>query len=766
LFVLGSILPTISALSLRLEKNSISKLNHNNEVFEYLIVTSNYFEDSYFKYLINYKSQYISAKMVFIEDFLNNPDYRVDGLYGDATNQANGNPYIDVGAEVTTNFSKFDDTAARIRNFLRFAHLNWQTKYVLLGGDAKIIPDKKLRINETMWYTGIATYETFANIRSDLYYGALEGTWNCDFDEYFGEAAEYSTAEEADFTAELYVGRAPVDDKRDVKIFVEKVIAFETSEKPKNMLFHQAGLNQINKPDSSVVTENCLDHVPIDEYDVYLLYQIYTDVTLNKYVNNWKNPDKLIVLHVGSGENYFYYLKRSLTGDVEFSYDTLDLLDNDFYPVHISVSCNSGNFGLDHDCLAEEMLLYADGGPSACIFNSFYGVASPDNAHKYSGEFIEAQFIEIFEEETHRLGEIVTKCKYHFTDQAKNELLYRWCYYTVYLLGDPETSLFEVRQNNIPILDEVFVDDNYDSSTSGWQVTHFDNIKDAIDAVVDSGTIYVFSGTYNENLVIDKSVNLIGQNKVTTKIIGDGQGDVIKLNDEVTISGFSISNSGNNQYDSGLKITSKLNIVSNNKITNNEFGIRIISFDDNEIFNNNFVDNQNNIYNSGNNRCFGNYYDEYTGSDSDGDGIGNSIYSFEEGKDLCPFIEESGWASGVNHKPTIPSIDGPLTGAPLKPYYYDFLSADPDGDKIYYYIDMGDGAYSEWTGPFSSDQAKNIGYYWEKKGTYLIRFKARDSNGAETEWNSCTVLMPRQRNINFLSRIASFFPILNKFFNI
>ena len=60
-----------------------------------------------------------------------------------------------------------------------------------------------------------------------------------------------------------------------------------------------------------------------------------------------------------------------------------------------------------------------------------------------------------------------------------NILLYRWCYYTVYLLGDPETPLFDVR-NEIPIIDEVFVDDGFNENTQGWGVTHFDNIADGL----------------------------------------------------------------------------------------------------------------------------------------------------------------------------------------------------------------------------------------------------------------------------------------------
>lgn len=48
----------------------------------------------------------------------------------------------------------------------------------------------------------------------------------------------------------------------------------------------------------------------------------------------------------------------------------------------------------------------------------------------------------------------------------------------------------------------VWVDDDYDSSTPGWGVTHFDNIQDAVDAVTGS-TVHVAGGSYYEDVTID-----------------------------------------------------------------------------------------------------------------------------------------------------------------------------------------------------------------------------------------------------------------------
>ena len=43
-------------------------------------------------------------------------------------------------------------------------------------------------------------------------------------------------------------------------------------------------------------------------------------------------------------------------------------------------------------------------------------------------------------------------------------------------------------------------------------------IQDAIDNAADGDTIYVFNRTYNENIVIDKTIYLIGENRDSTII--------------------------------------------------------------------------------------------------------------------------------------------------------------------------------------------------------------------------------------------------------
>ena len=62
----------------------------------------------------------------------------------------------------------------------------------------------------------------------------------------------------------------------------------------------------------------------------------------------------------------------------------------------------------------------------------------------------------------------------------------------------------------------------------------FTNIQDAIDFAEEEDTIFVYGGTYNEMITIDKPLNLQGENKETTIIDGKkgefNKDDVIYVN--------------------------------------------------------------------------------------------------------------------------------------------------------------------------------------------------------------------------------------------
>ena len=308
----------------------------------------------------------------------------------------------------------------------------------------------------------------------------------------------------------------------------------------------------------------------------------------------------------------------------------------------------------------------------------------------------------------------------------------QWVQWRINLTGDKvyTPTVYQVNiswfYEDLPVPDETYVDDDYDENTPGWGYDHFDNIQDGVNAVNSSGTVNIYSGTYYENVVISRSMTLIGENKHLTIVDGNFYGSVLSIiNSIVTISGLKIQNSGSEIINSGilvvnaevtlssliiqnnnhgiilldtknseiflnnitdnsnigiaLEINSNNNWIAGNKIINNYFGIYLNNTFDNEIseyqdgtmeiwnqieynnygiyssdssnniiYHNNFQENDQNAYDSGSNYWDngerGNYWDDYAGEDTDGNGIGDTPHPIPGGsnQDNYPVMVPNG----------------------------------------------------------------------------------------------------------------------------
>ncbi len=97
----------------------------------------------------------------------------------------------------------------------------------------------------------------------------------------------------------------------------------------------------------------------------------------------------------------------------------------------------------------------------------------------------------------------------------------------------------------------------------------------------------------------------------------------------------------------------------------------------------------------------------------------------------------------IDNSPGSPTITGPPSGKVGTEYEYTFVTSDPDGNDVYYFIDWGDGTSSNWLGPFNSGEGIDVKHAWAEKGTYTIKAKAKDVHNAESDWGTLEVSMPK-----------------------
>jgi parallel beta-helix repeat protein len=149
----------------------------------------------------------------------------------------------------------------------------------------------------------------------------------------------------------------------------------------------------------------------------------------------------------------------------------------------------------------------------------------------------------------------------------------------------------------------IYVDDD-----GGMDYT---KIQDAINASQDGDTVFVYSGTYNEDVRVNKSINLMGESQSTTTINGTGdEWAIIITEDFVNISGFKITGSGVDA--SGLRLERVMNCrVYDNTIFGNDDGIYLFEGSFNKVFRNDVYSNSNQgifLFDSTNNDISSNFF--------------------------------------------------------------------------------------------------------------------------------------------------------------
>jgi len=133
-----------------------------------------------------------------------------------------------------------------------------------------------------------------------------------------------------------------------------------------------------------------------------------------------------------------------------------------------------------------------------------------------------------------------------------------------------------------------------DKIVAGYE---FSSIQEAIYHSNEEDTIFVKSGMYIENVIVDKSVSIVGEKAETTIIDGGSEWSVLEIvHDNATVMSLTIENSGGFPY-CGILLNHVKNCnITGNIIINNGYGVKLQSASDNVLRNNVMI---NNTYNFG-----------------------------------------------------------------------------------------------------------------------------------------------------------------------
>jgi len=401
------------------------------ETYSHVIITSGALGPS-FEVLRDHRiSHGVSSTIVTVEDIVADPDYRWNGAFGDGVAWA-------------------DDTAARIRNFIRDAYQNWETEYILLGGDYSIVPFRLFWVIAEDPDPGGPYID---EMPSDNYYGCLDGSYNYNGNSRWGEETDGAGGGDVDLTFEVHVGRAGVNSAEQIGNLTDKIIAYEESNSgiAKKVLMAGEYLGfggdseyskpsmeeiRVGSPAHGYTTDGLAENSWFEASDtLYDMDGTWSASTLIGKINS----GIAITNHLGHASST--YCMKLHIGD--FSSFT-----NTDYFFGYSQGCSPGRFDTGGSWCEE--ITRNEHGAFAFIGNVRYGFGLSNSTDGPSQKFNRPFWHGLVSEGIKEIGRLNSYSK-EYNISRINEPVSRWVYYEVTLFGDPATRLHDGSASPTPI---------------------------------------------------------------------------------------------------------------------------------------------------------------------------------------------------------------------------------------------------------------------------------------------------------------------------
>ncbi|MBU2651752.1 MAG: hypothetical protein KKA81_12525 [Bacteroidetes bacterium] len=335
------------------------------------------------------------------------------------------------------------DLQEKIRNYIIQEYQANGIEYVLLGGDSELVPYRG-------FYCQVQSSSIYEddNIPSDLYYSALDGTWNDDGDNLWGEPGE------DDLLPDIAVARLPFSNATDLDKMLHKTISYQENpvlgEMDRPLL---AGEHLYSDPLTwgadyldlliGEHSDNGYTTVGIPEDDDFLeLYDRNATWSAGELISRI-NEGRSFIHHSGHS-NATYTMRLYMSDITNANFSMVNGIDHNYTLVYTH-GCICGAFD-ESDCIAEKML-YIDNFVVAGAFNSRYGwfnegQTEGPSAHLHR-EFVDALYNEKIDRigATHMESKIQTSPWVTAPGQWEEGAL-RWCFYDCNILGDPALAVW------------------------------------------------------------------------------------------------------------------------------------------------------------------------------------------------------------------------------------------------------------------------------------------------------------------------------------
>ncbi|PLX06621.1 MAG: hypothetical protein C0596_14975 [Marinilabiliales bacterium] len=381
-----------------------------NTDYDVLIITASVFENSFENLTDLYLSYGLKTEIISTED---------------------------ITAEISGN-----DLPEKMRNFIIQEYQENNISYVLLGGDTELVP-----------YRGLYAYVECGdgyeddNIPSDIYFSALDGTWNDDEDSRWGEPGE------EDFLPEIAIGRFTFSTNGELQNMIHKTVSYQQSPvlgELNKSLFAGEWLLDDPLTYGSDYLELLIGHVNENGYETWGIPETHTFNKLYASETYWEasqllsqiNSGAPFIHHSGHADHdYWAYLYNDDITNSNFS--QIDGVAHN-YSVVQTHGCICGAFDYD-DCIMERMVSI-ENFAVACIANSRYGWFNEGQTEGPALHLHREMVDAVYHEELNHIGDAFVESKIQTAPWVTapgqwEEGALRWNFYDINILGDPVLAL-------------------------------------------------------------------------------------------------------------------------------------------------------------------------------------------------------------------------------------------------------------------------------------------------------------------------------------
>ncbi|MBL7104731.1 MAG: hypothetical protein ISS18_10400 [Bacteroidales bacterium] len=342
-----------------------------------------------------------------------------------------------------------NDNQEKIRNCIIDYYQNYGISYVILGGDSDPNNSPHYIIPHRGFYAN-AYGTTDTDIPADIYYSNLDGNWNNDGDNMWGEPGE------DDLYSEVSIGRICVDNTTEIQNFSQKLLMYQDS----------PVINDIEKAlmlgellwDDPTWGGDYKDEVAYGSSNHgYTTAGVSANFTITRLYEKLASWDKYDIFNQfnNTGVNLLNHLGHSNTNYNMLMYNS-DLTTTNFqndgvsrgFVIGYSQGCYNGSFDnrnsygsySNDDCFAEKITTLATA-EVASIGNSRYGWGMHSSTDG-SSQYFDRQFYDAI------FGENITNIGDANADSKEDNVSYinvgaiRWCFYELNLFGDPTMDIW------------------------------------------------------------------------------------------------------------------------------------------------------------------------------------------------------------------------------------------------------------------------------------------------------------------------------------